>query len=337
MSTVIMNNKPEQKKLKHFTINETIPLKQQGSWQESKHLLDKKSAYALEMALATGRPLLVRGEPGIGKSQLARAAAAKLGRLFISHVVNFNSEGQDLLWHYDPVARLNDAQAMRTAIENEEHAVKRLHPQYYLNPGVLWWTFNWQTAAKQYENCKHKLYQPKNNDCDASAGVVLLLDEIDKADPALPNTLLEALGNGGFEVPLINQTVRQKKECPPPLVIITTNEERELPPAFLRRCLVLNLDIDEEELIPWLIERGEVHFPQQPSEDVKQQAAEYLKIDREAASRQGSVKPGQAEYLDLLRALKELTEEEPEEKCEDAQKEWLNNIKDFALCKAPKR
>ncbi len=139
----------KQKKLKAFTINETIPLPQQGSWPVSRHLLDKKSAYALEMALATGRPLLVRGEPGVGKSQLARAAAAKLERLFISHVVNINSEGQDLLWHYDPVARLNDAQAMRNTVEQEMDAMKRLHPKHYLNPGVLWWAFNWETATSK--------------------------------------------------------------------------------------------------------------------------------------------------------------------------------------------
>ena len=324
-------------KLKNFTINEIIDLPRQGSWKPSRHLLEKASAYALEMALATGRPLLVRGEPGVGKSQLARAAAVKLGRLFISYVVNISSEGQDLLWHYDPVARLNDAQALRHTIEDEKVAAQRLHPRHYLNPGVLWWAFDWQSATVQYEDhCRHKIYCPKTvNESNHNNGVVLLLDEIDKADPSLPNTLLEALGNGGFEVPLLNQTVTQTVDCPPPLVIITTNEERELPPTFLRRCLVLNLSVDEEKLESWLMQRGEVHFPGHFGEPVKRQAAEYLRSDREAATHRGTVKPGQAEYLDLLLALHELTQNEPETAREARQLEWLDEIKGFALAKAP--
>jgi len=325
--------------LKHFTINEVIDLPPQGSWKPSHHLLEKESAYALEMALATGRPLLVRGEPGVGKSQLARAAAVKLGRLFITHVVNIASEGLDLLWHFDPVARLNDAQALRHTIENEAHAAQRLHPRHYVNPGVLWWAFNWETAHTQYhEHCKHKLYYPKTRDNDnPNEGVVLLLDEIDKADPSLPNTLLEALGNGGFEVPLLNQTVTQHSNRPQPLVIITTNEERELPPAFLRRCLVLNLSVDDNDLESWLMQRAEVHFPQRFSEAVIRQAAAYLKTDREQAENLGTVKPGQAEYLDLLQALHELTENEPKKEQQARQLQWLNEIKAFALCKAPRQ
>ena len=335
---MMITDQPEHIHLKNFTINEVIDLPQQGSWQPSRHLLEKESAYALEMALATGRPLLVRGEPGVGKSQLARAAAVKLERLFISHVVNISSEGQDLLWHYDPVARLNDAQALRHSIEDEKRAAQRLHPQHYLNPGVLWWAFDWASAKTQYdEHCKHKLYCPKTSgDHGPEQGVVLLLDEIDKADPSLPNTLLEALGNGGFEVPLLNQTVTQKAGSPPPLVIITTNEERELPPAFLRRCLVLNLAVDEDDLESWLMRRGEVHFPERFSLEVKRQAAECLKSDREAAKNRGTVKPGQAEYLDLLQALHELTENEPKQVQQARQLEWLNEIKGFAFSKAPR-
>ena len=114
----------ENTKLNHFIINEVIPLPQHGSWGESQHLLDKQCAYALEMALATGRPLLVRGEPGVGKSQLARAAAEKLQRLFISEVVNINTEGQDLLWRFDPVARLNDAQARQLTTQRKKRVGK---------------------------------------------------------------------------------------------------------------------------------------------------------------------------------------------------------------------
>ena len=179
----------------------------------------------------------------------------------------------------------------------------------YINPGVLWWAFDWESASTQYHQCKHKLFCPQPHDKRSyQDGVVLLLDEIDKADPSLPNSLLEVLGNGGFQVPLLNSTVGLKQEQPNPLVIITTNEERELPPAFLRRCLVLNLKVDDDDLQNWLMQRAEVHFPDKFSDTVKQQAAEFLQTDREAAARQGMVKPGQAEYLDLLTALDELTQ-----------------------------
>ena len=93
-------------------------------------------------------------------------------------------------------------------------------------------------------------------------GCVVLIDEIDKADVDLPNGLLETLGNGAFKIPYINENIGLSHEFPSPLVIITTNEERELPAAFLRRCLVLNLYLPQEEnkLIEFLIQRGHIHF-----------------------------------------------------------------------------
>ena len=137
--------------LKHFQPDEVVEFNSCGSWASGKYLLDKTSAFALEMALATHRPLLVKGEPGMGKSYLARAAAAKLQRKFVAEVININTEGQDLLWRYDPVARLNDAQ---TGVRDDA-----LNPVHYLNPGVLWWAFGWNSAARQYNDvCRHTVF-----------------------------------------------------------------------------------------------------------------------------------------------------------------------------------
>ncbi|MGD0961921.1 MAG: MoxR family ATPase [Methylomonas sp.] len=314
--------------LTHFTANETIHFPACGAWPESNYLLDERSAYALEMALATQRPLLVKGEPGMGKSFLARAAAAKLNRQFIAEVININTEGQDLLWRFDPVARLNDAHA---GMKGDE-----LNPKNYLNPGVLWWAFCSKTAQEQYDVCRHKVYKPQTVNEDARGnGAVLLIDEIDKAEPSLPNSLLEVLGNRGFEVPLLEDSVGYAGHTAP-LVIITTNDERELPPAFMRRCLVLHLTVADNDYENWLLERANVHYNDSAcGKEIKRLAAQQLIQDREAAAKQGLIKPGLAEYLDLFQALNEMT---PANIIGDArmerQEQLLEKIAAFVLKKA---
>ena len=315
--------------LKDFHPGDIIGFDTCGSWQGGKYLLDKPSAFALEMALATRRPLLVKGEPGMGKSYLARAAAAKLKRKFVAEVININTEGQDLLWRYDPVARLNDAQSGGKG--------SGLNPAHYLNPGVLWWAFGWNSAAKQYNDCRHKVYLPQvSDDGSLDKGIVLLIDEIDKAEPSLPNSLLEVLGNGGFEVPMLGETVGSEPQQQPPLVIITTNDERELPPAFLRRCLVLSLKVEENRFEDWLIERADVHVSNaQCSQAIKRYAAQELKKDRDEAEKHGMVKAGLAEYLDLLTALHEMTDVGLQNEARTAyQQSLLDDIRDFVLRKA---
>ncbi|WP_051228282.1 AAA family ATPase [Oceanospirillum beijerinckii] len=343
--------------LKEFKPGQEIEIPTCGSWPNSSYLLCKDSAYALEMALATGRPLLVKGEPGLGKSYLARAAAAELGRAFIAEVINVNTEGQDLLWRMDLVSRLNDAQLgsdfcavnedetqsessdlqkESTNPKADKTIVKRgdaLNPNNYLNPGVLWWAFNWQHASVQYEKCRHKVFKPKMADEEkADQGVVLLIDEIDKADPSLPNSLLEVLGNGGFTVPQTGDTIHTEDKAKQPLVIITTNDERELPPAFLRRCLVLHLKIDKDNTEEWLAQRARVHFDQDAcSDEVLSKAAQQLIEDRQKAL---AVKPGLAEYLDLLSALDEMVDIKGEPERSNEQLSLLQNIQKFVLNKA---
>jgi MoxR-like ATPase len=172
--------------------------------------------------------------------------------------------------------------------------------------------------------------QPPNG-WEPKRGSVLLIDEIDKADTDLPNGLLETLGNGDFAVPYLGTSVHQSKDCPPPLVMITTNEERELPAAFLRRCLVLPLSLPDnrDELLAFLGQRGEVHFGPQCSEAVRRQAGELLWDDRQAALEQGLPAPGQAEYLDLLRAVCAMAKDQPE------QRRLLEAISGFVLKKSP--
>jgi MoxR-like ATPase len=273
-----------------------------------RHQFELRQIKAINAALSASRPLLVRGEPGVGKSQLARAAAKRLGRVFVQHVVDSRTESLDLLWHFDAVGRLAKAQIMgslqfgteKKALDvlDEELAVER-----FLHPRALWWAFDWVGAERQAARIKEGV-PPNPDGGDPVQGSVVLIDEIDKAEPDVPNGLLEALGNGQFTPQGFGQPV--KISGPPPLVIITTNEERTLPDAFIRRCLVLHLDLpkDRDKLIARLIERGKTHFADQTSRGVLKKAAELLARDRaEAEQRHWRPLPGQAEYLDLVRAV----------------------------------
>jgi MoxR-like ATPase len=196
----------------------------------------------------------------------------------------------------------------------------------------LWWVFDWQSAEDQYGICRHPRNRPlPPENWSAEQGGVLLIDEIDKADADLPNGLLETLGNGAFSVPYLDRPVSMPDGNPPPLVVITTNEERELPGAFVRRCVVLQIELprQEGEFIGWLVERGVCHQGIACSEEVRRKAAEQLWDDRQEALRQGQTPPGQAEYLDLLRALHTMRKTEAE------RLELLDRISEFVLRKMP--
>jgi MoxR-like ATPase len=314
-----------------YSIDKALRLPKQGSWPESFHVFDEDSVHALMAAEAAGRPLLVRGEPGTGKSQLARAAAVASKRLFLSTVVNARTECQDLQWHFDAVARLGEAQVLASVPDAER--LSRLHPGRFLSPGPLWWAIDWDSATQQWNDCAHKPERAPEPPAGwtPERGVVLLIDEIDKAEADLPNSLLETLGNGDFDAPYQGGSVRRSERIPPPLLVITTNEERELPAAFLRRCLVLSLSLPEEEgaLIEFLCARALVHEDAPKNAEVLRKAARMLAEDRRAALEQGWPAPGQAEYLDLLRAVKKMAADEA------GQLKLLETIARFVLKKSP--
>jgi MoxR-like ATPase len=158
--------------------------------------------------------------------------------------------------------------------------------------------------------------------------VVVLVDEIDKADPAVPNGLLDALGHGRFDVPGDKPVVMDRARRP--LVVITTNEERALPDAFLRRCLVLHLALPGERaaLVEELVARGRAHFRECPAA-VLAAAAELLADDREKMRERDLAPPGLAEYIDLLCAVIE------QRASEEEQLVLLQRISKFALQKHP--
>lgn len=281
------------------------------------HRWSAREINAVTLALAAQRPLLLRGEPGTGKTQLARAAANLLGwRLHIA-VIHARYEASDLFYRFDAVKRLADAQARKPGDPLPDEA-------RYLSPGPLWKALDW-TGAKAMLG-----------EADEPAGHVLLLDEIDKADTDLANALLDALGSRSFRHPFTGQAVGSGSF---PLVIITTNEDREMPAPFLRRCLVLDMDVDPgSDYLGHLARIAEAHFgelpdrPRRLNADILHRAAQVLLQDRQAIVEAQLQPPGVAELIDLLTALEDLAPG-TDQAAVDKQGEWLDRLADYALRK----
>ena len=289
-----------------------------GSWPETWHNLDDTVANAISAALLAKRPLLVRGEPGVGKSQLARAAAVALERRFIATVVQPDSEYQDLLWSMDHTQRLADAQlASRTGSSD---VVK--DKENYIAPGALWWAFDWDSAQAQADKCSSNFCPSVDDHAPEPTvnGVVLLIDEVDKADITLANGLLEALGNRSFAVAPLEATIASNEIAP--LVVLTSNDTREMPPALIRRCVVVDLQLPSDPL-SYFIDIGRTHYPAM-DESVLYKAAEQIKNDRLKCVE--LPKTGLAEYLDLLLALDEACSDDTQ-----GQLAWLDRIGEYFL------
>jgi MoxR-like ATPase len=279
----------------------------------SVYCYDDELHLAVELALSTGRPLLLRGDPGSGKSSLAAYIARNLGWRYYEHVVTSATQAQDLLWRYDAVRRLADAQARPN---------RELNDFEYVEPGILWWVFDSETARRR--GAPVSAPQPKEatepnsrlNKSRAHDRAVVLIDELDKADPDVPNALLVPLGSTRFHVDDVNIDVMRapdraatREQLSRLLVVITTNEERDLPSAFLRRCVVHKL-IHPDAVR--LVEIARRHFerPDQPfgEDDVAlcRSIADQVEELRKAATAAARRPPSTAEYLDAVRACRTL-------------------------------
>jgi MoxR-like ATPase len=252
---------------------------------------------AVNVALAAGRPLLVRGRPGTGKSSLARSVATLLGWRYYAMTVSSRTTARDLLWTFDSVARLADAQAGSAHIR---------HRSAYVSPGVLWWAFDPDSArqrgldrsersAAEGRGFSEAVDPSPSGDPDRA---VVLIDEIDKADPDVPNDLLVPLGSFQFAMEDRPPVVARN----PPLVIITTNEERDLPKAFLRRCVILALADPSRERLGKIARR---HFPAAKDAELGPLLDEYERVNDERQAR-GEPRPSVAELLDALAACRNL-------------------------------
>ncbi len=295
------------------------------------HLLSNYQQDAIYGALAANRPLLVRGEPGLGKSQLALAASSLLNRPYKSFTIDAHTEARDLLYSFDAVRRLAEAQVAANYFREDRDALRKaISVRRFVAPGPLWWAISWDSANRQ-----QKIYNANPQDetpvfanpqppgtWEHKHGIVILIDEIDKADSSLPNGLLEVLGSHQFSPTGFRKPIVSDNNTRPPLIVITTNRERAMPPAFLRRCLILDLVLPKYEVrktttnpstdelresnpfIDHFVQIGQAHFGTQIPESVYRSLAELLHEDRKKAEEsQTGTKPGPAEYIDLLRAM----------------------------------
>lgn len=246
---------------------------------------------AVNVAIATTRPLLVRGPSGSGKSSLAHNVADHMGWRYYDEVISSRTQARDLLWRFDALRRLRDAQVkeLRKGLES------------YVEPGKLWWAFNRDTAMRRGSPLEATNYSEAIEPGDSTnhERAVVLLDEIDKADPDVPNDLLVPLGSGQF---IVQETGFEVKALHPPLVLITTNEERVLPDAFLRRCVVLILKQPDENR---LVDIAKTHFGSGHLSIYQSIAKQVIKLRQEKHAARGMV-PSAAEYLDTVRACLQL-------------------------------
>ena len=303
---------------------EKVDLPPMGSFPATGHLFDRATVLAVVAACAAERPLLLRGEPGVGKSQLAQAAAFMLGRHLLTSVIQPRTEYQDLLWSFDYTERLGQAQLLSLQ-KNLADAEGLLDAKKFISPGPLWWALNWEHAQK-HANVSGYRPNPTPDNKPPANGVVLLIDEIDKADIDLPNGLLEVLGNGAFNVPWLDEAVKPDVGLGrhKPLFIITSNDGRELPQAFMRRCIVHEMRLPKEPK-NHLIQIGQAQFEGKIGLPVLEKAADLLLADRDAGSAERG-RVGQAEYLDLLRTLANLTQPNYDAQVQDDYLEKLNGF-----------
>ena len=216
---------------------------------------------AVNAAITLQRPLLIKGEPGTGKTMLAEEVAAAIGLPLLQWHVKSTTKAQQGLYEYDAVSRLRDSQLGDERVRSIEN---------YIVKGVLWQAF------------------------ESDRQMVLLIDEIDKADIEFPNDLLRELDRMEFHVYETRELIRAKHR---PIVMITSNNEKELPDAFLRRCFFHYIKFPDRETMQAIVD---VHFPGLKKQLLKEALDSFYQIRELPGLKK---KPSTSELLDWLKLL----------------------------------
>lgn len=233
----------------------------QGFNSTNQYVASRELMDGVNVAIALQKPLLIKGEPGTGKTMLAQAVAESLGKKLIIWNIKSTTKAQDGLYMYDTIQRLYDGQFGEEGVDD----IAR-----YIKLGKLGEAF------------------------ESEEQVVLLIDEIDKADLEFPNDLLWELDQMEFYIHETKRTVKAKHR---PIVIITSNAEKELPDAFLRRCIFHYIDFPDKELMEEIIK---THYPD-VEENLMQQAMDIFYDIR--SMRDIRKKPSTSELIDWINAL----------------------------------
>ena len=227
----------------------------------SDYIATEDLRVAVNAAIVLERPLLIKGEPGTGKTVLAHEVAKALGTPILEWHIKSTTKAQQGLYEYDAVSRLRDSQLG----DERVHDIKN-----YIKHGKLWDAF---TADKR---------------------TVLLIDEIDKADIEFPNDLLQELDRMEFHVYETGETIKADKR---PVVIITSNNEKELPDAFLRRCFFHYINFPDRETMQQIVD---VHFPAIKNDLVKEAMEIFFDVRKVPGLKK---KPSTSELIDWLKLL----------------------------------
>jgi len=226
-----------------------------------KYVAPEDLTVAVNAAITLELPLLVKGEPGTGKTELARQVAESLGLPMFEWHIKSTTRAQQGLYEYDAVSRLRDSQLGDDRVNDVANYIKR---------GKLWEAF------------------------DAPERVVLLIDEIDKADIEFPNDLLQELDKMEFFVYETGETVKARQR---PIVIITSNNEKELPDAFLRRCFFHYIRFPDMETMKQIVE---VHHPGIKEALLTTALTQFYTVREQQGLKK---KPSTSEVLDWLKLL----------------------------------
>ena len=216
---------------------------------------------AVNAAVTLERPLLVKGEPGTGKTELAKQVASSLGLQLYEWNIKSTTKAQQGLYEYDAVSRLRDSQLGDKKVEDVRNYIKK---------GKLWQAF------------------------ESKEKVVLLIDEVDKADIEFPNDLLQELDKMAFHVYETGENVKAIKR---PVVIITSNNEKELPDAFLRRCFFHYIRFPDQETLEKIVR---VHYPNIKQNLLSTALTQFFELREQPGLKK---KPSTSEALDWIKLL----------------------------------